>query len=169
MKCSIFPAHRKQVASLRSTRLMLTMLRLSLILALASLTVNAQVPDDPKDSGASGGASSRSDWTQFHRNNMQRWDPYETVVGVNNANKLEPKWKYIGQPTSPYESPCTEVGSLSPSPALANGVVYHGSVDAQRYALNASNSRQLSLARHPPGIRFSRATSMSDLPTYQLT
>jgi len=37
--------------------------------------------------------SSPADWTQFLRDNMQRWNPYETVLGVNNVGSLQLKWK----------------------------------------------------------------------------
>ena len=38
---------------------------------------------------------SPADWTQFLRDNMQRWNPYETVLGVNNVGSLRLKWKSI--------------------------------------------------------------------------
>ena len=42
-------------------------------------------------------ASSAADWTQFHRDNMQRWNPYETVLGVGNVGGLKLKWSNIRQ------------------------------------------------------------------------
>jgi outer membrane protein assembly factor BamB len=77
--------------------------------------------------------SSTADWTQFHRNNMQRWNPYETTVGVNNVGSLQSKWK-------------NPIGSYTPqqsSPAVVNGVVYFGSIDDHLYALNAGTGAML--------------------------
>jgi outer membrane protein assembly factor BamB len=68
---------------------------------------------------------SPSDWTEFHRDNMQRWNPYETVLNVNNVGRLQRKWSFIKG---------REVFS---SPAVANGVAYVGSLDGNLYALNA--------------------------------
>ena len=58
-----------------------------------------------------------SDWTEFHRNNMQRFNPYETLLNVNNVSSLQLKWSF---PTGQ---------SVFSSPAVANGVVYIGSYD----------------------------------------
>jgi eukaryotic-like serine/threonine-protein kinase len=57
---------------------------------------------------------------------MQRWNPYETVLGVNNVGGLQLLWSYATR--SQTES----------SPAVVNGVVYVGSDDSNVYALNAS-------------------------------
>jgi uncharacterized repeat protein (TIGR01451 family) len=74
--------------------------------------------------------SSPADWTEFHRDNMQRWNPYETVLGVNNVGELKLKWQ--------------NAASISlPSPAVVNGVVYVGANDGHVYALNASTGVQL--------------------------
>jgi len=78
--------------------------------------------------------ASPADWTQFHRDNMQRWNPYETVLDVNNVGGLQVKWKApsnIGE--SLWES----------SPAVANGVVYFGADDGNLYALSASSGSLL--------------------------
>jgi outer membrane protein assembly factor BamB len=71
---------------------------------------------------------SPSDWTEFHRDNMQRWNPYETVLNVNNVGRLQLKWSYA-------------TGNAIAAPAVANGVVYVGS--DQLYALNASTGALL--------------------------
>jgi polyvinyl alcohol dehydrogenase (cytochrome) len=60
---------------------------------------------------------------------MQRWNPYETVLGVSNVGSLQLNWK-IG----PY---ITE-SEVQSSPAVVNGVVYFGGDDGNVYALNAS-------------------------------
>jgi glucose dehydrogenase len=56
----------------------------------------------------------RSDWTEFHRTNMERWNPYEKVLNVHNVGKLSAKWSYAAGLT------------VYSSPAVANGVVYIG-------------------------------------------
>jgi hypothetical protein len=35
-----------------------------------------------------------NDWSEFHRTNMQRWNPCENVLGVNNVGDLGVKWSY---------------------------------------------------------------------------
>jgi outer membrane protein assembly factor BamB len=71
-------------------------------------------------------------WSEFHRPNMQRWNPCEKVLNVNNVRNLSLKWSY------------TAVGAfINSSPAVANGVVYFGSDDANVYALNASTGVKL--------------------------
>jgi len=73
---------------------------------------------------------SPADWTQFHRDNMQRWNPYETTVGVGNVKGLQLKWKNsISGPMFTF---------IESSPAVVNGVVYFGSDDNRVYALDAS-------------------------------
>jgi len=39
-------------------------------------------------------SQSTSDWPQFHNTNMQRSNPYETVLNVNNVGKLQKEWSY---------------------------------------------------------------------------
>src|SRR5262249_13365990 len=79
-------------------------------------------------------SSSPGDWTQFLRDNMQRWNPYETVLGVNNVGSLQLKWKNgIG----------LYLGALPSSTTLANGIIYFGSYDNTLYALNASTGVKL--------------------------
>ena len=64
---------------------------------------------------------------------MQRWNPYETVLGVNNAGGLKLKWKKpLGSQASPLSSP-----------AVVNGVAYFGSADRNAYALNATTGALL--------------------------
>jgi glucose dehydrogenase len=75
--------------------------------------------------------SSPADWTEFHRDNMQRWNPYETVLGVNNVAKLKLTWSFAtGYPGQS-------------SPAVVNGVLYDGSNDGNVYALNANTGEKL--------------------------
>ena len=129
---------------------------LTLCLAATSLPACAQAP-------------SPADWTEFHRDNMQRWNPYETTIGVNNIGNLGLKWAaFIGTPTPSVVANgvayvgtidgavyalnastgtvlwSNEIGGILPSsPAVANGVVYIGSFDHNVYALNASTGAKL--------------------------
>jgi len=51
-------------------------------------------------------------WAQFHRYNMQRYNPYEKVIGVNNVANLKLKWSF------------TLDDWATGSPIVAGGVVY---------------------------------------------
>src|SRR5271163_197054 len=70
-------------------------------------------------------------WAQFHRHNMRRFDPCETVLNVHNVGNLELKWSY------------RTGASVTSSPAVANGVLYVGSYDHNVYALNADTGALL--------------------------
>ena len=74
---------------------------------------------------------SGADWVQFHRDNMQRWNPLETKLQVNNVGGLARKWTYA---TGAF---------VESSPAVANGVVYIGSDDGNLYALDAASREKL--------------------------
>jgi glucose dehydrogenase len=103
----------------------------SLLLAIAPLWLMLATATTPAHAQAS--TPSPADWTQFHRDNMQRWNPHETVLGVSNVGALGLKWK-------------TSTGAFfgfTSSPAVANGVVYVGSDDHNVYALNANTGAQL--------------------------
>src|SRR5580704_12943410 len=120
--------NRKQTASFRIAGLMLAIAPLWLMLATSNISAHAQTS-----------SPSPADWTQFHRDNMQRWNPYETVLGVNNVASLQLMW----------QSGCCGTDFGLPglrSPAVANGVVYVGSwgdFDSNVYALNASTGAKL--------------------------
>jgi outer membrane protein assembly factor BamB len=116
---------------------MLTIAPLWLMLAAANTSAYAQTSHDVSNSSTTTStASSPADWTQFHRDNMQRWNPNETVLGVVNVGSLTLKWK---NPTG--------VGGFSPglqsSLAVVNGVVYFSSDAGNVYALNASTGATL--------------------------
>ena len=65
---------------------------------------------------------------------MQRWNPYETVLNVNNVGRLQLKWKNpIGR--VPF--------FILSSPAVANNVVYIGSDNGNVYAFNAGTGAKL--------------------------
>jgi outer membrane protein assembly factor BamB len=70
-------------------------------------------------------------WTEFHRTNMERWNPCEKVLNVHNVGNLVLKWSYATG------------SSVESSPAVANGVVYVGSDDYKLYALNAHTGAKL--------------------------
>jgi hypothetical protein len=55
-----------------------------------------------------------ADWNQLLRSNMQRFNPYEKVLNINNVRKLSVKWSYD---TDNY---------VYSAPAVVNGVVYFG-------------------------------------------
>ena len=134
---NIFVTKRKQTASLNIAGLRLAIAPLWLTLAAANTSAYAQAPDNVSNASATTStAPSPADWTEFHRDNMQRWNPYETVLGVGNVGGLQLKWQApIGSDRFP-----TEVMS---TPAVVNGVVYIGSTDNNVYALNASTGAKL--------------------------
>ena len=133
---NICVTNRKQTASFRIASLMLAIAPLWLMLAAANTSAHAQTSDNVSNASATTTPSSPADWTQFHRDNMQRWNPYETVLGVNNVGNLELKWKDPDQPPS-YPAGT----SYHPRRGEWGGVCRR----QQRYlhALNASYRRQL--------------------------
>ena len=138
---NICATYRKQIASLSIAGLMLAIAPLWLMLATAN--TSAQTSNALPSTAAT---SSPGDWTQFHRDNMQRWNPYETVLGVNNVGSLQLKWK--NSIAGVYLPPCCSGIPSSPpgftsSPAAVNGVIYFGGDDGTAYALNASTGAKL--------------------------
>jgi len=153
------------VDKFRIVLLIVTIAPLWLMLPAISTCADAQATSSP------------GDWTQFHRDNMQRWNPYETVLGVGNVGGLQVKWKY--QNSFTQSSPAVANGvvylgssgggtsrvfalnattgtvlwsyyigdDVVSSPAVANGVVYFTSQDKNVYALNASTGALLWLFR----------------------
>ena len=140
--------NRKQTASFRIAGLMLAIVPLWVILAAVNTSANAQTSDDVSNSSASVSTiSSPADWTQFHRDNMQRWNPYETVLNVNNVGKLQLRWSYA------HDKDILDYGSSSP--AVANGMIYFGtdnySNEDNVYALDASTGEKLWSSRTQTG------------------
>ena len=71
----------------------------------------------------------RTNWSQFHFDNMQRWNPYENVLNVNNVGNLQEKASYSYWREDDYIT----------YPLVANGVLYTSNYDGSSiYALNAS-------------------------------
>jgi len=122
MNSSIQVVDRKQNASFKIVLSIVMIAPLWLMMASANTSAHAQ------------NTSSPGDWTEFHRDNMQRWNPYETVLGVNNVGGLQLKWK---NPIGIY------LNGLESSPATVNGVMYFGSDDGNVYALNADAGTKL--------------------------
>jgi len=169
MKSLIYLVNRKQCASFRIAFRMLAIASLWLMLATTNTRAHAQALDDVSNFAAA--ASSPGDWTQFHRDNMQRWNPYETVLGVGNVGNLQVKWRkffqngfllspttmasgvvYFGANNHVYALDARTGAELwtyaagdqvDSSPAVANGVVYFSSGDGNVYALNATTGAPL--------------------------
>ncbi len=132
MKFPICVPNRKQTASFGIVSLLLAIAPLWLMLAAVNTSAHAQ--------------ASPSDWTEFHRDNMQRWNPYETVLGVNNVGNLQVKWEL-------------PLGSASSSPAVVNGIVYVGSDGNNLYALNANTGATVWSYNFAGGVYSSPAVS----------
>jgi outer membrane protein assembly factor BamB len=148
MKFPLCVANKKQTASFRIVGSMLAIAPLWLILAAANTSAYAQASDNVSNASATTStASSPADWTQFHRDNTQRWNPYETVLGVNNVGGLLLKWQN-GLGDSLFLEPGPFFES---SPAVVNGVVYYGSDNGTFYALNASTGALLWSYTTPQG------------------
>jgi outer membrane protein assembly factor BamB len=87
-----------------------------LVLILCACFVSVALGQQPAGKG-------RADWTEFHRTNMQRWNPYEHVLNVNNVGSLYRKWSF-------------KTGNFVYAAPAVNGVVYVGSWDHNVYALS---------------------------------
>lgn len=132
MKSPLRIVDGKRALSLKIVSLMLTIAPLCLMLAAATMSAYAQVSDVVTSATTS--TSSPGDWTQFLRDNMERWNPYETALGVNNVGNLKLKWTQSSNSTlASYSNPVT-----------ANGVVYVGSGnDSHLYAIDAATGQNL--------------------------
>jgi outer membrane protein assembly factor BamB len=124
MKSSVCVSDRNRNAFLRIVLSIVTIAPLWLMLAAASTSADAQA------------ASSPADWTQFHRDNMQRWNPYETMLSPSNVSGLPVMW------TIPIGGNFTNQAPLS-APAIVNGVVYFGDEDFHVYAVDARTGAKL--------------------------
>jgi outer membrane protein assembly factor BamB len=128
MRFSISVSDRKHLASSKIVGSMLAIATMWLMLVATSASAYGQISNEVSNSATT---PSPADWTQFHRDNMQRWNPYETVLGANNVRNLKLKWR----------NPLGEA-SIS-SPGVVNGVLYFGGEDLNVYALNASTGAEL--------------------------
>lgn len=77
----------------------------------------------------------RTDWAQFHRDNMERWNPYENTLTAANVGGLQMKWAH------------TIPGTIYTTPAYAGGVLYVASDRQERdgsvYALDPATGSML--------------------------
>jgi outer membrane protein assembly factor BamB len=111
-----------------------------------------------------------TNWNQFHRRNMARFNPYEKFLTVNNVRNLGLKWSHATS-DGLFSSPTilnsvvyvtqddynvyaldahtgaklwsNTIGNVESSPAVVNGVVYVGSDDNNLYALDARTGAKL--------------------------
>ena len=72
MNSPLCVTRKKQTASFKIVGAMLAIAPLWLVLAVVV----------PARGQTSNPCDSLADWTQFHRDNMQRWNPYETCSGL---------------------------------------------------------------------------------------
>jgi uncharacterized repeat protein (TIGR01451 family) len=121
-------AVRKQTPSFRIMTLMLAIAPLWQMLAAANSS--AQTSHDVSSS-ATTTSTAPSNWSQFLEDNMQRWNPNETILGVNTVDSLTLKLDLYGE-LGACGSGCTP--QLS-SPAVVNGVIYFASIDGSMNAL----------------------------------
>ena len=101
--------------------------------------------------GVEPAAKGQNNWSEFHRTNMVRWNPYENVINVHNVGHLQPKWSFATG--SPVVS----------SPAVANGVVYVGSNNGIAYALKASSGTKLWSYYVGNSVFLTRSSQWSDV------
>ena len=86
-----------------------------------------QSPSLPSPSNALSTGKILTGWSEFHRSNMARRNPYETTLNVDNVGRLRLKWHFA-------------TGGGFSSPAMVNGVVYIGAGNRNVYALKASSA-----------------------------
>jgi outer membrane protein assembly factor BamB len=132
MKSPRSRADKRQITSFRIVSGMFAIAPLLLLLAAGNTSEYAQTSDNLSSTAS----SSAADWVEFHRDNMMRWNPYETKIGVGNASRLHLKWSV----TVPHKF---SFFGLTSSPAVVKGVLYVGSQDHSVYALNASTGAKL--------------------------
>jgi outer membrane protein assembly factor BamB len=85
-------------------------------------------------------------WSEFHRSNMERRNPYETTLNVDNVGRLGLKWHFA-------------TGGGFSSPAVVNGVVYIGAGNRNVYSLNAKTGAKLSSYTNGGVVDFSPAVA----------
>ena len=79
--------------------------------------------------------TAQSDWTEFLKPNMRRWNAVEKVLGVNTAKNLQLKWRFGTGLTGAG-------GSFYDSPIVSNGLVYVGDATTF-YALNRNTGQEV--------------------------
>jgi glucose dehydrogenase len=96
-----------------------------------------------------------NNWSEFLRPNMERCNPCEKVLNVNNVRNLTLKWSY------------TASSSTFSSPALVDGVIYVGSQADKGnkvYALKAGTGAEL--WSYPTGGYVDSSLAVSDGVVY---
>jgi glucose dehydrogenase len=117
----------KMIPSGSSMRIGLTCIAMFLLTGFCF----GQAASSPSPSGSRPTTHVLTDWNQFHRRNMTRFNPYEKFLTVNNVGRLGLKWR-------------SAAGfAVVTSPAVASGVVYVTSGDGNVYALNAHTGAML--------------------------
>jgi len=91
MKSLITLPNAKPTVPFRIVLSIVTIAPLWLPLAPINTSVHAQSSDVVSNSATA--SPSSVNWMQLLRDNMQRWNPFETAIGINNANNLKLKWK----------------------------------------------------------------------------
>ncbi len=105
-----------------------------LMLVAAHRAVHGQTVDTPTFGSIP--RSSPADWTQFHRDNMQRWNPYKHLLDVDTVSSLKLKWSF------PEGIQGKDEYSFS-SPIVVNGILYFSAYDGTLFALNADTGEKL--------------------------
>ena len=100
----------------------------AVILPLAILCA-AEPATQRAAAGVSTRANTGTNWSQFHRHNMVRWNPGERILNVKTVRKLTLRWRF-------------SLGPVATSPVVANGVAYIGSGRGV-YALDAESGTKL--------------------------
>ncbi len=141
--------YRKRAALLQVVGRILALFVLCLLADAVNSPANAQTSDVASSASTEAVTTSLpGDWTQLLRDNMQRYDPYEATIGVNNVSRLGVKWTVVTDPLNQ--------GGGS-SPAVVNGVVYIGSQNGYVYALDAATGAKLWSFSNPAYIVSSPA------------
>jgi outer membrane protein assembly factor BamB len=71
-----------------------------------------------------------TEWKEFHRWDMARWNTRENVLNVHNVKNLQVKWSF-------------PVAGVTSGPTFFDGVVYVAANDDSVYALNAETGAEL--------------------------
>ena len=85
--------------------------------------------------GASGQCSNNTSWAEFHRHDMIRFNPCETVLKVSNVADLGMKWSFT----------VSKLFIVYSSPAVMDGYLFVGSTANNNglYAVNANTGAKL--------------------------
>jgi hypothetical protein len=108
MKSPICAVLRRQTASFSIVTMIVA---IALGFVAGNQPTSAQAPASSASSVVVTAPSSPGDWTQFLRANLERWNPYETVLGVNSVGNLQLKWTQSSKSTlASYTNPVVANG-----------------------------------------------------------